>query len=35
MSVPRQFLLEDETQNLTPHEVKTIITRGGHSDLVE
>jgi PhoH-like ATPase len=28
-SIPRQFLLVDEAQNLTPHEVKTIISRAG------
>jgi len=28
-SIPKQFLLVDEAQNLTPHEVKTIITRAG------
>jgi PhoH-like ATPase len=28
-SIPGQFLLVDEAQNLTPHEVKTIITRAG------
>jgi PhoH-like ATPase len=28
-SIPRQFILVDEAQNLTPHEVKTIITRCG------
>lgn len=28
-SLPRQFLIVDEAQNLTPHEVKTIITRAG------
>ncbi len=28
-SLPRQFLIVDEAQNLTPHEVKTIITRSG------
>ncbi len=28
-SIPRQFILVDEAQNLTPHEVKTIITRVG------
>ena len=28
-SIPRQFMLVDEAQNLTPHEVKTIITRVG------
>jgi PhoH-like ATPase len=29
-SLPRQFLIVDEAQNLTPHEVKTIITRAGN-----
>ena len=28
-SLPNQFLVVDEAQNLTPHEVKTIITRVG------
>jgi len=28
-SIPNQYLVVDETQNLTPHEVKTIITRAG------
>lgn len=28
-SIPSQFILVDEAQNLTPHEVKTIITRAG------
>lgn len=28
-SIPNQWLLIDEAQNLTPHEVKTIITRAG------
>jgi len=28
-SIPNQFLIVDEAQNLTPHEVKTIITRVG------
>ena len=28
-SLPRQYLIVDESQNLTPHEVKTIITRAG------
>lgn len=28
-SLPNQFLVVDEAQNLTPHEVKTIITRAG------
>jgi len=28
-SIPNQFLVVDEAQNLTPHEVKTIISRAG------
>jgi PhoH-like ATPase len=28
-SIPRQFIIVDEAQNLTPHEVKTIVTRVG------
>jgi len=28
-SIPHQFLLIDEAQNLTPHEIKTIVTRVG------
>ena len=28
-SIPGQFMIVDEAQNLTPHEVKTIITRVG------
>lgn len=28
-SIPHQFLIVDEAQNLTPHEVKTIISRVG------
>lgn len=28
-SLPNQFMIVDEAQNLTPHEVKTIITRSG------
>ena len=28
-SIPQQFMIVDEAQNLTPHEVKTIITRSG------
>ena len=28
-SIPGQFLIVDEAQNLSPHEVKTIITRAG------
>lgn len=29
-SIPNQYLLIDESQNLTPHEIKSIITRAGH-----
>ncbi len=29
-SIPNQFIVVDEAQNLTPHEVKTIISRAGH-----
>jgi PhoH-like ATPase len=28
-TIPKQFLIVDEAQNLTPHEVKTILTRVG------
>jgi PhoH-like ATPase len=28
-SIPNQFMIVDESQNLTPHEIKTIITRVG------
>jgi len=28
-SIPSQYLIVDESQNLTPHEVKTIISRAG------
>ncbi len=28
-SLPRQYMIVDEAQNLTPHEVKTVITRAG------
>ena len=28
-SIPHQFMVVDEAQNLTPHEVKTIVTRVG------
>jgi len=28
-SMPNRFLIVDEAQNLTPHEIKTIITRAG------
>lgn len=33
-SLPKQFLIIDEAQNLTPHEVKTIITRSGEGTKV-
>jgi PhoH-like ATPase len=34
-SIPNQFMIIDEAQNLTPHEVKTIITRAGeHTKVV-
>ncbi len=28
-SIPRQYVIIDEAQNLTPHEVKTIVSRAG------
>ena len=28
-SIPRQFFIVDEAQNLTPHEIKTVISRAG------
>ena len=30
-SIPRQYIVIDEAQNLTPHEVKTIVTRAGNN----
>ena len=30
-SIPNQFLIVDEAQNLTPHEIKTILTRAGEN----
>ncbi len=33
-SIPSAFMLIDEAQNLTPHEVKTIITRAGEGTKV-
>jgi PhoH-like ATPase len=33
-SIPNQFFIIDEAQNLTPHEVKTIITRVGHNSKI-
>ena len=33
-SIPNQYMIVDEAQNLTPHEVKTIITRVGEQTKV-
>ncbi|GAB4262036.1 PhoH family protein [Thermincola ferriacetica] len=33
-TIPRQYLIVDEAQNLTPHEVKTILTRAGEGTKV-
>ncbi|MEM1007961.1 MAG: PhoH family protein, partial [Myxococcota bacterium] len=34
-SIPHQYMIVDEAQNLTPHEVKTIISRAGeHTKIV-
>lgn len=33
-SIPNQFMIVDEAQNLTPHEVKTIISRAGEGTKV-
>jgi PhoH-like ATPase len=33
-SIPKQYLVVDEAQNLTPHEVKTILTRAGEGTKV-
>jgi PhoH-like ATPase len=33
-SIPNQYLIVDESQNLTPHEIKTIITRAGQGTKV-
>jgi PhoH-like ATPase len=33
-SIPNQYLIIDEAQNLTPHEIKTIITRAGEGTKV-
>ena len=30
-SIPAGFLIIDEAQNLTPHEIKTIVTRAGEN----
>ncbi|MBT3219564.1 MAG: PhoH family protein [Proteobacteria bacterium] len=33
-SIPNQYLIVDEAQNLTPHEVKTVLTRAGEGTKV-
>jgi PhoH-like ATPase len=33
-SIPRQFMIVDEAQNLTPHEIKTIVSRVGEGTKV-
>lgn len=33
-TLPRQYLIVDEAQNLTPHEIKTVITRAGEGTKV-
>ena len=33
-SIPQQYLIVDESQNLTPHEIKTIVTRAGEGTKV-
>ncbi len=33
-SIPHQFMVVDEVQNLTPHEVKTIVSRAGEGTKV-
>ncbi|MBP5232052.1 MAG: PhoH family protein, partial [Planctomycetes bacterium] len=33
-SIPQQFIIVDEAQNLTPHEVKTIISRAGEGSKI-
>ncbi|PKM83363.1 MAG: phosphate starvation-inducible protein PhoH [Firmicutes bacterium HGW-Firmicutes-14] len=33
-TMPRQYMIVDEAQNLTPHEVKTILTRAGEGTKV-
>ncbi len=29
-SIPNQYIIVDEAQNLTPHEIKSVVTRAGH-----
>jgi PhoH-like ATPase len=33
-SISRQFIVVDEAQNLTPHEVKTVVSRAGEGSKV-
>ena len=33
-SIPNQYMIVDEAQNLTPHEIKSVITRAGHGTKV-
>jgi PhoH-like ATPase len=33
-SIPNQFIIVDEAQNLSPHEIKTILTRAGENSKV-
>ncbi len=33
-SIPNQYIIVDEAQNLTPHEIKTIVTRAGEGTKV-
>lgn len=33
-SIPHQFMIVDEAQNLTPHEVKTVVSRAGEGTKV-
>ena len=33
-SLPKQFIIIDEAQNLSPHEVKTIVSRAGKNSKV-
>ncbi|MDZ4660385.1 MAG: PhoH family protein, partial [Pseudomonadota bacterium] len=33
-SIPNQYLIVDEAQNLSPHEIKTIVTRAGRGTKV-
>lgn len=33
-SIPQQYIIVDEAQNLTPHEVKTIISRAGEGSKI-